>query len=484
MLYLKPLPEPDARQRGRGRLALSLYAVFERKRRMTESSLNSDRVEEGCISQEGEKEAVFVQADSHGGKYTSGEAPVSHMASHRSWIFNPLLMLASMAGGLSNVCIKQLLLPIQVAQIDPQHTATSFAIVASSGALIGMIAAPFSGALSDRTTWRWGRRRSWMFLGILVAVIGMLIMARSTTLVTLLLGEMLAQIGIDSILATVTAIIPDRVPREQQAIASALVGMAPNVGGVVGLVLVTTLTDTRIIAQGYDLMAGASLVCVMIFVLVFREPPFPREASAPFHIGRFLISFLRPLFIQDFLLTLLSRTLVFLSFTILGAFLFYDLHDNLHLAVPIAAQKVTLFQVLSTLLLFVMALLTGVWAQKAQRLKPFLIGGALLMALGLLLLAWLPGWSIFLLAAGIFGVGYGAYLGVDINLAVRILPSAEERGKDLGLLYTATFLSLILSPLIGAVVLSLSRSYGMLFTIAALASLLAAAFILPIRSVQ
>src|SRR5207237_3815709 len=112
---------------------------------------------------------------------------------------------------------------------------------------------------------------------------------------------------------TVTSIIPDRVPREHQSIATALVGMAPNVGGVVGLVLVTKFTDTRIIAQGYDLMAGASLVCVLIFVWTFREPPLPREAVAPFHLGRFLTSFLRPLIIRDFVFTLFSRTLSFLS---------------------------------------------------------------------------------------------------------------------------------------------------------------------------
>src|SRR5581483_2080322 len=39
--------------------------------------------------------------------------------------------LASTVGGLSSVCIKQLLLPIQVSQLDPRTTATSFALIAS-----------------------------------------------------------------------------------------------------------------------------------------------------------------------------------------------------------------------------------------------------------------------------------------------------------------------------------------------------------------
>jgi Na+/melibiose symporter-like transporter len=64
-----------------------------------------------------------------------------------------------MVGGLSSVCIKQLLLPIQVSQLAPHATATAFALIASLGACAGLIAAPLSGALSDRTTARWGRRR-------------------------------------------------------------------------------------------------------------------------------------------------------------------------------------------------------------------------------------------------------------------------------------------------------------------------------------
>src|SRR6266568_3165481 len=68
-------------------------------------------------------------------------------------------LLASMVAGLSSVCIKQLLLPIQVGIIDPHNTNTSFAVVSAIGAFAGLVAAPLTGALSDRTMSRWGRRR-------------------------------------------------------------------------------------------------------------------------------------------------------------------------------------------------------------------------------------------------------------------------------------------------------------------------------------
>src|SRR5690242_13540709 len=171
--------------------------------------------------------------------------------------------LATMVGGLSSVCIKQLLLPIQVSFLAPTNTNTAFTLVASLGALAGLIASPLTGALSDRTTLRWGRRRPWIVFGLGTAVSGMLLMAGASNIPVLLLGEILAQVGVDTLLSTVTALLPDQVPQTQRALLSAFIGIAPNIGGVLGLLLVTRLTQPQVVAQGYLLMAGVSCVCLL-----------------------------------------------------------------------------------------------------------------------------------------------------------------------------------------------------------------------------
>ncbi|GHO48564.1 hypothetical protein [Ktedonospora formicarum] len=107
------------------------------------------------------------------------------------------------------------------------------------------------------------------------------------------------------------------------------------------------------------------------------------------------------------------------------------------------------------------------------------------MAGGLALLAVVPSWEVALSAAVIFGCGFGLYVGVDIALAIRVLPKNGSSGKDLGLLYTSIFVPLILSPIIGASVLNVSsNNYAMLFLVAALSSVLAAGLIVPIKSVR
>ncbi|MBE3558872.1 MAG: MFS transporter [Ktedonobacteraceae bacterium] len=404
----------------------------------------------------------------------------------RSKIWIALYLLASMVGGLSSVCIKQLLLPLQVSQLDPQTTYLSFLLVASSGAAAGLIASPLSGALSDRTTLRPGRRRSWIIGGVMTLGIGLTIMAFAPTIPILLIGEIIAQFGADALLAVETAIIPDQVSASQRAIISAFNGMAPIVGGTIGLLLVTRFTNTADTAQGYFLLAGVSVAMVGAFLLVFRERPLPRDLVPAFRLEEFLKSFwISPRRYPDFAYVVGSRCLIFLSFTVLGAYTLFYMRAVLHLLDKVASQNVATFQLLSTSAVLVGALLGGWLSRRADRLKPFVITGALLMATGLFLIVGIPSWPAMQLAALIFGSGFGLYLGVDIALAVRVLPDARSSGKDLGIMHMAIFLPLVLSPILGSGLLTLfPNNFTLLFSVAALSSVLGAGLIWPIKSVR
>jgi MFS family permease len=143
------------------------------------------------------------------------------------------------------------------------------------------------------------------------------------------------------------------------------------------------------------------------------------------------------------------------------------------------------FQLVSTIVLVLFAIGAGWLSKRFNRLKPFVIGGGLAMAVGLGMMAILPTWTGILIAAVIFGGGFGLYLGVDIALAVRVLPSKNARGKDLGIIYDAVFLPLIISPIIGGSILNLfHNNFALLFAIAALSSVLASLLIFPIRAIR
>lgn len=409
---------------------------------------------------------------------------VPHKAERVSVGYQASFFLASMVGGLSSVCIKQLLLPIQVSQLDPRTTATSFALIASVGACAGLVAAPLSGALSDRTASRWGRRRPWLVGGTLLAIVGLLTMAMASTIAVLLIGEIVTQFGVDTLLAATTALIPEQFSERHRARMAVLNGMAPIMGGVLGLLLVTQLTNPQVVWQGYLVLAAVSVGCMGVFLLMLREQPLRPQERSSFRWRSFLSGFVRPLAFRDYTCALLSRGLAFLSFTILGTYAFFYFHEGLRMTAAVAAQDVSLFQLVSTGVLSISAVGTGSLAGRVRRLKPLLMAGALLMAVGLFLIALVPVWWAMLLAAGIFGAGFGAFVGLDIAVALRVLPTATEQGKDLGIFHTAIFLPLIVSPLIGAVILNTWHSFVVLFLIAALCSVLSAGFLVPIKAVR
>lgn len=408
-----------------------------------------------------------------------------------SWTFRLLFGLASIVTGLVQVTIKQTVLPAQVALFVPELAArnTTYAIIASAGALVGVFISPLAGMLSDRTTVRLGRRRPWIIFGLVLGLLGLVLMAKSYALLPLLLGEILVQISFDAIMSATTAIIPDQVPVHQRATVSALIGMSPIVGGLVGTILVARFSHpTTSPWQSYLVLGITACVVVIPFIIILREKPLPRDLVPAFNFKNLLTHFwVNPVKHADFGFTWFSRCLIFLSYTILVSYLAFYLKDVIHF--PNIATGVAVFNVCSTLILIVAAIVGGLIADRLRAVKPFVIVGALIMALAFFVIAFVHSWPIMLVSAFIMGIGFGIYLSIDIVLAVRVLPTVDNRGKDLGIINTAIFIPLVFSTLIGSGILNAfgghsAAGYTVLFCVAAVCLVLAAVLILPIKSVR
>src|SRR5581483_9012186 len=395
-------------------------------------------------------------------------------------LYRLLLGLASLVSGIASITINQLLLPSQVAELDPAHQLTSLSLVTIAGVLAAFIVTPVAGALSDRTTGRMGRRRPWMLVGLIGGVAALLVMAFSTSILLLLVGEVLMQICFGIVYSMLTAVIPDQVSLRQRAIVSAAVGIAPVIGSVVGLLVVILLAQgTR---QGYFWLAAISFVVIALFLLVFREKPLPRGAMPRFHFKTFCASFWHnPKRYPNFTLMWFSRSFLFLGYALFILYLLAYLVNVLHLAVADATLRMLTFQVISAGTLLVFAFLGALLADRLQRLKLFVALGAVIMAGGVFLVAFMPVWQYILLAGGLFGLGAGIYLAVGLALTIRVLPQARDHGKDLGIMNITLYLALVVAPLLAGVVLNLPGGYTVLFALAGGATLLAGGLIAPIN---
>ena len=96
------------------------------------------------------------------------------------------------------------------------------------------------------------------------------------------------------------------------------------------------------------------------------------------------------------------------------------------------------------------------------------------------------------------GIGYGIYTSVDFALITQVLPGAEDRAKDLGVINIANALPQVFAPGLAAVILLVVESMGgvtetngdgfsvgyfAVYAVAFGASILGSVFVTRIRSV-
>lgn len=112
-----------------------------------------------------------------------------------------------------------------------------------------------------------------------------------------------------------------------------------------------------------------------------------------------------------------------------------------------------------------------------------MIWSGLVTALALLIFAFVPTLTSAYVGAVILGIGFGAYTAVDFALITQVLPAAESRAKDMGVINIANALPQVLAPPVAAIILAIDLGYVGLYVTAALVSVLGSVLVRNIRSI-
>jgi MFS family permease len=377
----------------------------------------------------------------------------------------------------------QLLLPVQIeAQLSSSYwvdSVVAFGIISGIAGLCAIVAFPLTGALSDRTTSRFGRRRPWIGGGALLFAVSLLLLGVQSTIVGIGVFWALALTGFCVLTAALTATISDRVPVNQRGLVSGWISAPQAIGTILGLVLVTALFTTQFL--GYAAVAVLLLVLVAPFLLRDADAVLPTADRLTLRklIEGFWIS---PRQYPDFGWTLLSRILVNFGNAFGTALLFQFLQYGLKV---VDAQTTLILLTLVYMVFVILAsLVLGRLSDRLGRRKVFVFVAAALQGAAALALAFVPNLPVTFVAAGLLGLGYGCFLSVDQALATQVLPDPHTRGKDLGIMNIATAVPQAFAPLLGALVVAAVAGFAGLFVLSALAAILGALAVLPIRSVR
>jgi MFS family permease len=378
----------------------------------------------------------------------------------------------------------QLLLPAQIdAELHPDDwidSVVAFGMISGIAAIATIIAYPLTGALSDRTTSRFGRRRPWILIGALVFALSLVVLGFQTQIWAIGAAWVAASVGFCIMTAALTATISDQVPVGQRGFVSGWMSAPQAVGIIVGLLLVTELVTDA--GTGDAVLALVLVVLAVPFLTRHDEPLAAAERTRVTAKGIVSSLWISPRKHPDFGWTLLSRVLVSvgnaLGTSLLLYFLMFGLSDDN------AENDLIVLTLIYMVFVIVASLVLGKLSDRLGRRKVFVFIASGLQGLAAILLAFFPDLTVAMVAAGLLGLGYGCFLSVDQALATQVLPDAASRGKDLGIMNIASAVPQALGPLIGAGAVVASGSFALVFVMSAVFAFAGALAVTRVRSVR
>jgi MFS family permease len=370
---------------------------------------------------------------------------------------------------------------LKIRQLAPDDAAAHHSLVLSVGAFFALASNPFFGRLSDRTTSRFGMRRPWLIGGVLGGAAALLIVAQAETVAVVLIGWCLAQLSFNAVLAALVAVLPDQVPVEQRGTVAGVLGTCMPLGQLAGTFVVQSVSGSTLAMFMAPALIGAAAILLLAFTLVDRRlEATQRPARAA---QRYWVS---PRRYPDFAWAWLSRFLVVLGTAFLTTYQPFYLTDKLGLPESDVPALIFRSMLVQASMVVAVSLIGGRLSDALQRRKAFVLGGAVVYAIGLWIVAFADSYAVFLVGMAATGFGHGLYFAVDLALVTEVLPDrVRDAAKDLGILNVTNALPQSLAPALAPAILTLGGGdYAALFLVAGCIALAGSIAIVPLKAVR
>jgi MFS family permease len=401
------------------------------------------------------------------------------------WRFVALYALAYMSTCLLFLAPLLVSLALKVnSLVGLEQAPNSLALVAGVGAAVAMFTNPFCGKLSDRTSSPLGMRRPWIVGGLVGGTLGVLVVAVAPTIPVVLLGWCVAQVGFNALLAAMVAVLPDQVPVEQRGMVAGVLGVCLPVASVVGTFLVKLFTGNTVAM--FLVPCAVAAAFILLFAVTLPDRRLDRGDRPAWSVRELASTFwVSPRRNPDFAWAFTSRFLFVLAYAFLVTYQAYYLLDHLGSTEADVPQQVFLGTLVQSVVLVAASLLGGRLSDWTGRRKVFVVTASVIYGVALFVIAAAVSFNGFLVGMALGGLGFGLYMAVDLALVVDVLPDPDTAAKDLGVLNIAGALPSAIAPAIAPVILAVGGgSYGVLYAVAGVCALAAAAAIIPVTRVR
>jgi len=394
-----------------------------------------------------------------------------------------------------------IILPTLLLSLTPERAKnTGYGLLTFAGLVVALVVQPISGAFSDGTQHRLGRRRPWILLGTLLDLGCLLALALASSFWVAAISYVLLQFTSNLAHGAGQGLIPDMVPLGKRGVASGAKSFVDMAG-----VICAALVAGRLIggAEPRLPLAFVVIACVLlgamaVTVVGAREVPTSssrrcRDLTAgedrpPMGIG---LPRLWPLLRVDFrshrdyARLLISRYCVLLGVYSVQSFGLYYFRDALQRASPAAVvgDVMAAVAISITVITYPAGALSERWGRKGLCLTACAITA---VGMGLLLL----GRSVNALRVlgCVIGLAMGIFASVSWAWATDLVPPAEA-GKYLGLSNLATAGSAATARLLGPVIDLVNARrphavYSLLFVVATIGALVGLVTLIRVPDVR
>jgi MFS family permease len=376
-----------------------------------------------------------------------------------------------------------IVLPVRVQQLVPEGLkATYLGVLTFAGLVVAIVVQPVMGALSDRSTSRWGRRRPFIVAGTIFNLLFLTFIGLAGSYWLLFAALLMLQFSLNVAHGALQGLIPDLVPKEQRGTASGVKGLIEIIGAIVA-----SLGAGYLVGQG-QMTAAIGLIMMVFVIAVLVTIYFVREerctqiseksvwATA---FGTFKVDLRSH---SDYLWWLINRFVFFIGLTSIQTFLLYFIEDVVGLSNPAQATG-TITAILGVGILAVV-FPAGYLADRIGR-KRLLIASGIGATIGGFLFPTARTMVELLLYGGLIGVSAGIFISAGWAMATDLVPP-EEAGRYLGISNLATAGGSAAARLGGPIIdffnaSALGLGYGVVFTANGVLFLLATLAVLKIR---
>jgi MFS family permease len=356
--------------------------------------------------------------------------------------------------------------------VGSAHKGTALSLLEGIGTVMAVVWQPMMGAVSDRTTSRFGRRRPFIFGGTVADVVFLIGLALSGSYWLLVVFYFLLQTASNTAQGPYQGLQPDVVPEAQRGTASGYYGLANLVGTLAGTIVVGIILSVSGPPAAFASIALLLVATMLLTVLLV--PDRARSTQDAYRSAGEVVrsTFTTPLRYPAFLWLMASRLLILMGIVGIQSFAFFYFSDAFFHGDARAANNATTAVV--GLVVGLAILLTWPSARLSDRVgrRPMIVAGGLLATAGTLVLLfggyhWMPAALLAPIGAAIglpeivaqtllggmlIGAGLGSFLSVDWAFITDVIPP-DQAGLFFGFSNIATAGSGVIARFVGGFLL-------------------------------